>query len=104
MSKPLELKTYPTAASRGYVAEGPGVFIRRDERGRRIGSIPVGNTHKRLTDAELAAEYHSADATVWIIQSASHATGEWDEGLVEATVQFRRTLERFATHPHYDEQ
>lgn len=50
---------------------------------------------KRLTDAELAAEYWSAAA-----EAALELAGELDE--TDAPLQ-AVTLRRFATHPHYDE-
>jgi hypothetical protein len=50
---------------------------------------------KRFSDAELAAEAHSADA------DCAHAWVEGDWGF-EMQDQYE-TILRFATHPHFDE-
>lgn len=55
------------------------------------------DTSKRLTDPELAAEVWRARWTVKI------AKLEWPFILTEANLEKVRTIERFATHPHYDE-
>lgn len=51
---------------------------------------------KRLTDAELAAEYWAACA---VVERAIHG----GSGFVIPLARERNTMERFATHPHYDE-
>lgn len=52
---------------------------------------------KRLTDAELAAEYHAMDALL------THSEGAALFIAVQRMDRLR-TLRRFATHPHYDEE
>jgi hypothetical protein len=66
----------------------------------------------RFTDAELAAEMYRAVA--WIgANGKAHATGEGRNILLEAAFTFGPitrdehewlTMNRFATHPHYDEE
>jgi hypothetical protein len=114
MSKPLELVIFErvTCHEDNCVCRGDMQTWLNPITGAEVDRAPDGRPnperwdyadHKRLTDAELAAEYHSADAGVWVVQCASHASGEWDDELIDATIRFRRILKRFATQPHYDE-
>lgn len=52
---------------------------------------------KRLTDAELAAEMHAANADAWRAYSAKST-------VIPALEDRFVTLARFASLPHYDEQ
>ena len=72
--KPLDLTNY------GPFKEGPN--------GSRIFHGP----HKRLTDAELSAEYWRNDAYSRVFKARPNRWAQWGE-----------VLARFATHPHYDE-
>lgn len=114
MSKPLELHIYPkvdrwveytmeflgkavSGSSREYGYETPRGIFEGDEW-----------PEKRLTDAELAAEYFAQDSQCRHEQWIETVRGDEDYTSAERAGQSRmydrlNTLHRFATLPHYDE-
>lgn len=64
------------------------------------------NSPKRLTNAELAAEYESARCDALLVQETGHYWQSiectWSQD-TERVHERERTLIRFATLPHYDE-
>lgn len=94
--KPLELVIYPPLPFSLRMAVA--VFH----------TIPPGLSEmksKRLTGAELAAEYWRADGDQFAICEGitwEGQVGEWPTG-EKAALHRQRILERFATMPHYDE-
>lgn len=63
------------------------------------------NNPKRLTNAELAAEYWRADGDQFAICEGitwEGQVGEWPTG-EKAALHRQRILEQFVTLPHYDE-
>lgn len=60
-------------------------------------------TGKRLTDAELAAEYHAAHKLCWSAIAKSQFMGEGAHSDADAE-QWAEVVSRFATRPHYDEE
>ena len=62
---------------------------------------------KRLTHAELAAEYESARCDALLVQATGHYWQSiectWSQD-TEPVYERERTLLRFATLPHYDEK
>ena len=100
VSKPLELRIYPQTCTCTVDNEGC-TFIPMDclMHGVQVADWG-GQKKKRLTDAELAAEYwapifiHFPDPTVW------------DRDFAGTSAEMSRrsaTLHRFATTPHYFE-
>jgi hypothetical protein len=92
MSKPLELTIYPLDLSfpAGYV-------LPRDSRVTFRAANRIARD-KRLTDAELAAEYHGQAARVALIEDSSPHNSAGPSAYRKL-----ETLHRFATLPHHDE-
>ncbi|QDG65816.1 hypothetical protein NIBR502772_05945 [Pseudarthrobacter sp. NIBRBAC000502772] len=88
--KALELTIYPPIHRPRY---GYGIDPYREQWKRERNIIEA----KRLTDAELAAEYWRS---TWDAQSCYHDGSDED---ITATRKEYEALERFATLPHYDE-
>jgi hypothetical protein len=94
MRKPMELTVYPPLE---YPHKADPITMGRYIR-QRNGELIMRNI-KRLTDAELAAEYWAPN---WITMP----NADWDndyEACVERMKDRSSTLHRFATLPHYDE-
>lgn len=93
MSRPLELKTFRIwdCGDGTIYADIPG-----EEWPERVGVVIL---RKRLTDPELAAEYWQACA---VLSTVLNLNEEYD--LHDQAAMYATTLERFATHPHYDEE
>lgn len=94
---PLVLTVYkrcPDHADRG----GCDYWVPADMHGPDVGygEWVRWEEDKRLTDAELAAEYWAACA---VVERAIRG----GSGFVIPLARERNTMERFATHPHYDE-
>lgn len=88
--KPLELTVYPTWDS------GDGrLYADKDDRFHPV-DVDFEVYRKRLTDAELAAEMHAANADAWRAHSAKST-------VIPVLEDRFVTLARFATLPHYDE-
>lgn len=94
MSKPLELVVYDLNSNHHL----------------RAKSHPRSATAraKRLTDAELAAEYHSWDSICrreqWIEAVRGDDYTDRERRGQDQLYERLNTLYRFATHPHYDEE
>lgn len=87
--KALDLHTFPI-----WDAGDGTLYADRDDR-RYPTNVGYEVYRKRLTDAELAAEFHNMDSDCQI----AWIDGEHTDAMQERFV----TLERFATLPHYDE-
>jgi YHS domain-containing protein len=98
--KPLELTIFPKPERPRFTYTGDHVSAMMRERKRERALIVA----KRLTDAELAAEYHRA--TYYFRSSADmHSILENEETAVamDRDLGWMYAMERFATLPHYDE-
>lgn len=62
------------------------------------------NNPKRLTGAELAAEYWRSELDLEHVACIPDDAGTWDFESQNSDVRRTLTLRRFATQPHYDEQ
>lgn len=62
------------------------------------------NNPKRLTSAELAAEYWRASLDLEYVVSNPDDAGTWNFTAMNEDVRRALILERFATLPHYDEE
>lgn len=100
MSKPLELTVY---------AKEPGRYGREATYHSPDGLWAYPESHvdgyaaaKRLTDTELAAEWHANESEAWLYlnRHPDHFKVDHAERLEEQ----ESILRRFATLPHYDEQ
>ena len=93
MSKPLELKVFPTFWLSGRIYSGsPGYPTDVDE----------AVAAKRLTDAELAAEWHANESEAWIM--AARHPEHYDADRAYMLEDRESILRRFARLPHYDEE
>lgn len=108
MSKPLELTIYPRPIMKAH-HQGPAPYL--DMESGTLTSEHAANMlagAKRLTEAELAAEYwaqvHDSQYAMTCELAAEYKQGReaakrWGaQSTAKAT-----TLHRFATHPHYFE-
>lgn len=98
MSKPLELVIHPKLQHRRHVTGG---WLWDCEACNTVITGPS----KRLTNAELAAEYWRAVGDESMITEGYNWTemcGEWPVSEEEA-IRRSRSLTRFATLPSYDE-
>lgn len=99
MNRPLELRRFRRCGC----GEWCDVYVDADIEGPDVaeGNAEVfyEDRAKRLTDAELAAEYWQACAVLSTVLNLNEEYDLHDEAAMYAT-----TLERFATHPHYDEE
>lgn len=99
MSKPLELLIHPKPQHRNHVTGG---WLWDCEACNTVITGPS----KRLTNAELAAEYESARCDALLVQATGHYWQSiectWSQD-TERVNERERTLIRFATLPHYDE-
>jgi hypothetical protein len=90
--KPLELTVYPLLEKVGLLAERGYIVNRKPVTFWYVDNYQV--FEKRLADAELAAEYHSAWASMLDVPKDERYS--YERPRIE-------TLHRFATLPHYDE-
>lgn len=104
--KPFELTVYPIVDR---IPDGPGIVTRIY--GTEHGGIYDWQAErmakeKRLTNAELAAEYESARCDALLVQATGHYWQSiectWSQD-TERVNERERTLIRFETLPHYDE-
>ena len=96
--KPLELTVYP----KGTDPYGTPVYLDGGEFGWRESDVDRWARAKHLTGPELAAEFWR----VTFLHENSLAQNDGYDGATE-TVAYRRqwmTLNRFATHDHYDQE
>lgn len=112
MTKSLELTIYPRrrVTLEGFLGQ-PEHHFEYAVNGRLIDEQDIYPSIKRLTDAELAAEVHSQrEAWAAALYDDVYARYVEDEGeLTSMRDRFEmgekaKTLHRFATMPHYDEQ
>lgn len=104
MRKPLELVVHPPLhpVEREYIEDSR----RRGTRPVFVDAARIGMLHaKRLTDPELAAEYHAWVAHMNRMQWAELARGEdpEPEAVWAALGERAATLYRFALANHYDQ-
>ena len=99
MKKPLELTVYPPAECicelRGEYATGYNYACDVVDHGWMRAAV----NSKRFTDAELAAEHHSANAKAWRLT----AFRSYDSDELKRLEHEFATFRRFASLPHYDE-
>ena len=105
MNKPLELtiwtkdENHPGASNTVYVN---GIHVRGDM------VVDSKVRRKRLTDAELAAEYHAQDSRCRHEQWIETVRGDddyedWERAMQSRMYEHLTALHRFATIPDYDE-
>ena len=114
MSKPLELTVYPPLAPDDELRwrdvstgrEGQPSDVPVPEWHHRQRSAPPARYGKRLTDAELAAEYWRANSIGWCAEATQSFYDEFTGHIVSSDrmKHYVTVLDRFATHPHYDEE
>lgn len=89
---PLVLITEPSFASRGWDWNGR-CYVKR-KNGIRVASRPFRGA-PRFTEAELAAEVWHSITNYFVLEPGFEAVTE---------AVRNKTIERFATLPHYDEE
>lgn len=93
---PLELTIYP------HWDDGFGnVYADKDDPLHPV-RVDFEVYRKRLTDAELAAEYHANESAAWLM--AGRNPGHYDVDQAYKLEDREVTLRRFAKHPHHDQE
>lgn len=105
MSRPLELTIYPRLSP--FVQEVMAWNIKQgwEPHTGLVAEIHVPGLlameQKRLTEAELAAEWHANEVEAW--RMVSRRPEFYNIDVAEKLEARESTLRRFATHPHYFE-
>ena len=102
--KPLELTIFPKDPSYE-PSDAFTVYLLGDGKRECAGTSCALPAKKRLTDAELAAEWQYQDNRCGqVVEGYAVAHGGTDMGAEEDEIEKLRIAYRFATLPHYDEE